>query len=84
MEKPPSRRHHDPDWESLLPTHREELVRGCARRVHHCVRAADQNLGHLEEELLQGGHELFRQMLEKPPNRRPTPPRRCARSVRTG
>lgn len=64
METPLSRRPHAPDWETLLPTEREELLSGWARRVHHCVRAADQNLGHLEEELLHGGHELFRQMLE--------------------
>jgi len=64
LETPLSRPHHDPDWESLLPTDREELLRGSAQRVHRCVRAADQNLGHLEEELLHGGQELFRQMLQ--------------------
>ena len=31
--------HPVPDWESLLPTEREELLRGSARRIHHSVRA---------------------------------------------
>ena len=64
METPLTQLHRDPEWESLLPAGREELLRGSARRIHRSVRAADQNLGHLEEELLHGGHELFRQMLE--------------------
>ena len=50
---------------ALLPARPEALLLGLARRVHDSVWAADQNLGHLEEELLRGGHEVFRQMLEK-------------------
>jgi hypothetical protein len=50
---------------ALLPASPEALLRGLARRVQASVCAADQNLGHLEEELLRGGHEVFRQLLEK-------------------
>lgn len=50
---------------ALLPARPEALLLGLAGRVHDSVRTADQNLGHLEEELLRGGHEVFRQMLKK-------------------
>jgi hypothetical protein len=50
---------------ALLPARSETLLLGLAKRVHDSACAADQNLGHLEEELLRGGHEVFRQMLEK-------------------
>ena len=50
---------------ALLPAQPETLLLGLAGRVRASVCAADQNLGHLEEELLRGGHEVFRQMLEK-------------------
>jgi hypothetical protein len=51
--------------ETLLPVDRESLLLGLAGSLHHSLCAADQNLGHLEEELMHGGQELFRQMLEK-------------------
>jgi hypothetical protein len=51
--------------ETLLPPDRESLLRQLAGQLQHSLRAADQNLGHLEEQLLRGGHELFRQVLEK-------------------
>ena len=54
-----------PNIESLLPVDASSLLRRVAVRLHHSVCAADQNLGHLEEELLRGGQEIFRQMLEK-------------------
>jgi hypothetical protein len=50
---------------ALLPELREALLLQLAQRVCDSVCAADQNPGHLEEELLHGGHEIFRQMLEK-------------------
>lgn len=50
---------------ALLPAVPGEVLLGVARRIHASACAADQNLGHLEEELLRGGHEVFRQMLEK-------------------
>jgi len=53
------------DLESFLPAQRESLLRGLAGQLQASTRAAGQNLGHLEETLLRGGHELFRQMLEK-------------------
>jgi hypothetical protein len=49
----------------LLPEQSGALLLGLAKRIHDSACAADQNLGHLEEELLRGGHEVFRQMLEK-------------------
>jgi len=52
-------------WENLLPSGREALLQGLGRPLHQSLCAADQNLGHLEEELLRGGQELFRQRLEK-------------------
>lgn len=53
------------DLEVLLPPTREALLLGLAGKLQRCLCAADENLGHLEEHLLRGGHELFRQMLEK-------------------
>ena len=53
------------DLENLLPPQREHLLRGLAGQLHGSACAAGQNLGHLEEALLRGGPELFRQMLEK-------------------
>ena len=50
---------------AMLPEQPEGLLLVLAQRVRDSVCAADQNLGHLEEELLRGGHEVFRQMLEK-------------------
>jgi hypothetical protein len=50
---------------ALLPEQPEGLLFGLAQRIRDSVCAADQNLGHLEEALLRGGHEVFRQMLEK-------------------
>jgi hypothetical protein len=50
---------------ALLPARAGEVLFGVAKRVHDSACAADQNLGHLEEELLRGGQEVFRQMLEK-------------------
>ena len=54
-----------PELENFLPAPRESLLRSLAGQLRTSTRAADQNLGHLEETLLRGGHELFRQMLEK-------------------
>ena len=51
--------------ENILPPQRESLLRAIAGQMRTSIRAADQDLGHLEEQLLRGGHELFRQMLEK-------------------
>jgi hypothetical protein len=51
--------------ESLLPADREQVLLGLVGRVHQSLCSADQNLGHMEEELLRGSHELFRQTLEK-------------------
>jgi hypothetical protein len=48
-----------------LPTDGSKLLRHLASQLHYSVCAVDQNLGHLEEELLRGGQEVFRQMLEK-------------------
>ena len=50
---------------ALLPAEPGQVLLGVARRIYESACAADQNLGHLEEELLRGGHEVFRQMLEK-------------------
>jgi hypothetical protein len=50
---------------ALLPQRPDTLLLQLAQRVRDSVCAADQNLGHLEEELLRGSHEVFRQMLEK-------------------
>ena len=53
------------DLESLMPWARERLLLSLAGGLRDSVCAADQNLGHMEEDLLRGGHELFRQMLEQ-------------------
>lgn len=53
------------DLENFLPAQREQLLRGLAGQLQDSTNATDQNLGHLEEQLLGGGQELFRQMLEK-------------------
>src|SRR3974390_972185 len=50
---------------ALVPPRSEVLLASLAQRVRESVCAADQNLGHLEEELLRGSQEVFRQMLEK-------------------
>ena len=52
-------------WENFRPAGREALLQGLGRQLHRSLGAADQNLGHLEEQLLRGGQELFRPMLEK-------------------
>jgi hypothetical protein len=49
----------------LLPVPPETLLLEVAQRVHGSIGAADQNLGHLEEELLRSSHEVFCQVLEK-------------------
>jgi len=54
-----------PDLENFLPPQRETLLRALAGQLRTSACAADQDLGHLEEQLLRGGHELFGQMLEK-------------------
>ncbi|MBI5766634.1 MAG: ISKra4 family transposase [Verrucomicrobia bacterium] len=51
--------------EALLPEQREAQLMGLAKQMQRCVSSAEENLGHLEEQLLRGGHELMRQMLEK-------------------
>lgn len=51
--------------EALLPKDREQVLLRLAQQVQASLCAADENLGHLEEELFRGGPELFRQMLEK-------------------
>lgn len=51
--------------ETLLPADSKGLLMGLASKLHDSLQAADENLGHLEEQLLRGGHEVFRQMLEK-------------------
>jgi hypothetical protein len=50
---------------ALLPAPPQALLLGLAGRVRASVCATDQNLGHLEEELLRGGHEVLRQLLER-------------------
>jgi hypothetical protein len=50
---------------ALLPEQRETQWMGLAGRMQRCVNSAGENLGHMEEELLRGSHELMRQMLEK-------------------
>ena len=57
--------HLGPELENFMPAQRESLLRGLVGQLQASTRAADQNLGHLEEQLLRNGHELFRQMLEK-------------------
>ena len=57
--------HSNVELEALLPAQPERLLLGLAGKLHDSVGCADQDLGHLEEQLLRGGQELFRQMLEK-------------------
>src|ERR1700733_2087108 len=57
--------HSDVELEALLPVQPEKLLCGLAGQLHDSAVCADEHLGHMEEELLQGGHELLRQMLEK-------------------
>jgi Uncharacterised protein family (UPF0236) len=57
--------HSDGELEPLLPAHAERLLRGLASQLHGSALCAGEHLGHMEEELLRGGHEFFRQMLEK-------------------
>ena len=52
-------------WANLLPAGREALLQDLSRQLHQSLGATDENLGHLEEQLLRGGQELFRQMLAK-------------------
>jgi hypothetical protein len=59
------REHSNVELEALLPAQPERLLLGLAERLHDSAACADQDLGHLEEQLLRGGQELFRQMLEK-------------------
>lgn len=64
MDVPPqcATRHSEAE---LLSAKSEGLLLAVAQRVQGSIAAADQNLGHLEEELLRGSHEVFCQMLEK-------------------
>jgi hypothetical protein len=57
--------HSNLELEALLPAERERLLHGLAGELKDSALCANQDLGHMEEQLLQGGHELFRQMLEK-------------------
>jgi hypothetical protein len=57
--------HSDHELETLLPAEPERLLCGLAGQMHDSALCADQDLGHMEEQLLRGGHEVFRQMLEK-------------------
>jgi hypothetical protein len=57
--------HSDLELESLLPAEPKRLLCGLAGQMQDSALCADQDLGHMEEQLLHGGHEVFRQMLEK-------------------
>ena len=57
--------HSDLELESLLPAEPKRLLCGLAGQMQDSARCAGQDLGHMEEQLLRGGHEVFRQMLEK-------------------
>ncbi len=57
--------HSSVELETLLPAQSESLLCGLAGKLRGSVFCAGQDLGHMEEQLLRGGHELFRQMLEK-------------------
>src|SRR5271155_455103 len=57
--------HSDIELEALLPAEPERLLRGLAVEMHDSACCADEDLGHMEEKLLRGGQEVFRQMLEK-------------------
>jgi len=50
---------------ALLPEDCAQALQGLAQRLHRSVCCAQEDLGHLEESLLHGGHEVLRQMLEK-------------------
>jgi len=50
---------------ALLPDNREAQLMGLAERLRCCLNNGEENLGHVEEELLRGGQELMRQVLEK-------------------
>jgi hypothetical protein len=51
--------------ETLLAAQSERLLCDLAAQMRDSALCADQDLGHMEERLLRGGHEVFRQMLEK-------------------
>jgi len=53
------------DFEALLPVDSQRLLGSLAGQMHGSAVCAEEDLGHMEEHLLRGGHELFRQMLEK-------------------
>src|SRR5271156_3447722 len=57
--------HSDLALEALLPAQSERLLCELAGPMRDSALCADQDLGHMEERLLRGGHEVFRQMLEK-------------------
>lgn len=57
--------HSNHELEALLPAQPEKLLCGLAGQLQHSALCAGEDLGHMEEDLLRGGHELFRQMLEK-------------------
>lgn len=65
IEKAVSLPHSDVELEALLPAQSERLLCGLAGQMHDSAYCADEDLGHMEEKLLRGGHEVFRQMLEK-------------------
>lgn len=50
---------------ALLAVETLEQLVGLVNRVERCVNSAEENLGHMEEELLREGHEVMRQLLEK-------------------
>jgi hypothetical protein len=56
---------HTHNIELVLPPDGPAELRRLAGQLHRSVCASDQNLGHLEEELLHGGQEVLRQMLQK-------------------
>ena len=51
--------------EALLLKQRESLLWGLAGRRHHSLCGTDGNLSHGDEQLLRGGYELFRPILQK-------------------
>ena len=48
-----------------MPAEPARLLCGLAEQMQDSALCAEQDLGHMEEQLLPGGHEVFRQMLEK-------------------
>ena len=68
---------------ALLPAELERLRLGLAGKLHDSLGAADENLGHLEEQLLRGGHNFFAKCSNRLPNKRPALHRPCVRSVST-